>query len=631
MIKIQLGKFPNLKVVNLTGNPLSIYPKKCRSSWPKLKEYLESISKKAENFIGKKIIFVGDSKTGKTTLLKSICKRRNKANTKDSYSPTKGISTKLFEIEMENSNQGAHRGSMMNGTSGGGNNEANNSEGKQKVTCEAWDISGDIQYSATRNFFLTSKAIYILCFNLTEVNEDKICCWLQLIQTMCKTTTSDQQSSNFNVNTSADSFISPVFLVGTHLDDKKANRNYIEELESNLTELFPKICFRGFQGLFPVSCKTGEGVKELINSIGRLVKLQMEGRKGIATSWMLLLENIISMKYRERKFTDFIQSTWNSSAASTSNPSLIGNESFSTSCNANNGQSINSNLSGSTALGNLLSTAWNGNNHVYFMNWDQFSTLGKKCGIQKSVLPTVTNYLKEIGCILYLNTNYWGNNNIIILQPHWLHEVIHCLLHSNPSPASILPQEDSISQASNQTSTGSPIGSASGGYIRNGFLLPDDIPKIMSKYSPYVHEYVISLLSEYNILLRMKDIDEYLIPSLLPVQCPGVELDKAWPTTKLIDELEQQRIYEFSFLPLEFFSRVMVRLLRIRGVVGELLWKTGLVISLSSADCTQKCILTYDDQYYKLFIRFRIPTNRPVFVGTIGKILLFYFSFSFYF
>ena len=236
VLKLPARRYPNLKNVNLQGNPLSIYPVKCRTSWTKMSEYLENISKRAEHFIGKKLIFVGESKTGKSTLLKCF-KKRNYKTKCHSYKPTKGISTSEISI---------------------------NNEQYSNITYTAWDISGNESYLTNKHFFITSRAIYVLTININQINIDKILFWLQLIQTICK----ESNSVDNSYMKMDDEIISPVFIVATHFDDnKKYDKSYLSEVEDEIVKLNHQIRFHGFQGFFPVSCKYGDGIQKLLSSI----------------------------------------------------------------------------------------------------------------------------------------------------------------------------------------------------------------------------------------------------------------------------------------------------------------------------------------------------------------------------
>ena len=228
-------------------------------------------------------------------------------------------------------------------------------------------------------------------------------------------------------------------------------------------------------------------------------------------------------------------------------------------------------------------------NNVNLLDVNEYEILAKRCRIQKSVLPICTNYLRDIGIILYFpNINYSEINtnktkiNFIILKPEYLHEIIYCLFNSN-----------------------------NGKYISNGFISISDISLILHNYSSIIHDFIIYLLYESNILLKMNE-NQYFIPSLLSDKYPIRQINKLWSLYPQPDEIEQQRLYEFTFLPQELFSRLFVRLLRIRGIIGILFWKNGLIISTSDS-IQQKAILTYHDKAKTLYIKVFLSSFSDIF------------------
>ena len=65
----EILKLQHLKVLQVWGNPLETIPQSFRM-WPKLKEYLVTIQKKATCWRERKLLFVGQEATGKTTLVR---------------------------------------------------------------------------------------------------------------------------------------------------------------------------------------------------------------------------------------------------------------------------------------------------------------------------------------------------------------------------------------------------------------------------------------------------------------------------------------------------------------------------------------------------------------------------------
>lgn len=84
---------------------------------------------------------------------------------------------------------------------------------------------------------------------------------------------------------------------------------------------------------------------------------------------------------------------------------------------------------------------------------------------------------------------------------------------------------------------------------------------------------LINLLQKFEViaLLKSKDSAEkvLLIPTLLPV-APSVPIDNHWPTQIVQGENEVERDYEFDFLPIGVFGRIMVRLVLLNDACMEL-------------------------------------------------------------
>jgi Leucine-rich repeat (LRR) protein len=64
----EILKLQNFKGLQASGNPLETIPQSFRL-WPKLKDYLISIQKKATSWRERKLLFVGQEAVGKTTLV----------------------------------------------------------------------------------------------------------------------------------------------------------------------------------------------------------------------------------------------------------------------------------------------------------------------------------------------------------------------------------------------------------------------------------------------------------------------------------------------------------------------------------------------------------------------------------
>ena len=85
----EFGHLPFDKV-KLDGNPLSLIPRPFRDSWPKIHKYLHSLKNRAARWKERKVLIVGEEATGKSTLLKCFCTKKNKVSCKENLA-TDGI------------------------------------------------------------------------------------------------------------------------------------------------------------------------------------------------------------------------------------------------------------------------------------------------------------------------------------------------------------------------------------------------------------------------------------------------------------------------------------------------------------------------------------------------------------
>jgi hypothetical protein len=127
---------------------------------------------------------------------------------------------------------------------------------------------------------------------------------------------------------------------------------------------------------------------------------------------------------------------------------------------------------------------------------------------------------------------------------------------------------------------------------------------------------LIELLQKFEILFKMKIVDPLtetekeilLIPSLLPIEIPQNfnEIWKEETKDKKGDWFNNdenlnfffERIYTFQFLPLGFFSKLMVRIISLENVVPLSYYQSGIIIKSNLG----KAFIKYTDISHKLII-----------------------------
>jgi hypothetical protein len=228
--------------------------------------------------------------------------------------------------------------------------------------------------------------------------------------------------------------------------------------------------------------------------------------------------------------------------------------------------------------------------------------------VEPEQLELVTQFLAEMGSLIHFPDPYL--HELVVLNPQWLADLMSSLLTFRHQ------------------------------WAKNGILRRKHLPHVFEKYKPEMFKSLLALLERFSILYPLRadlvdgelDLDgrladesnsnssssssslssdspsrssgssskaskllgtlkrthtevdpnepqAYLVPARLPVTRPNA-VAKYWPDILPVGYLEQGRVYEFSFLPLGFFSRFMVYVLHMPGIVGRIFWADGLVIML---------------------------------------------------
>ena len=239
----------NLKELDITGNPLPL-PPEIMSIHDKPKQilnyyinhYLSTSTKLPLNEA--KILLVGQGGVGKTSLAKRLSNPNSDSNFNPEESQTKGINITQMNI----------------------------SSGVDNIRLNVWDFGGQEIMHSTHQFFLTKRSLYILVLDSRQgENEGRIDYWLSIIR-------------SFAGN-------SPVIVVCNKIDEQQLELDW-----KKYNVAYPSIV--GF--IKKMSCKTGEGINELID----LIKNTIAEMPHIHD---LLLEDWFSVKTEIENYTqDYI-------------------------------------------------------------------------------------------------------------------------------------------------------------------------------------------------------------------------------------------------------------------------------------------------------------------------------------
>lgn len=224
-----------------------------------------------------------------------------------------------------------------------------------------------------------------------------------------------------------------------------------------------------------------------------------------------------------------------------------------------------------------------------FMHWDEFVLIAKGNNIDSDDITAAVEFLNKIGKVCYFDNDKNGSDlsRWIFLDPQFLTNVM------------------------------SDVITLKHRFVKEGKLFKSDLKNIWSSYPHKIHDILIELLQKFEILFKTKiydpntnsEKDVLLIPSLLPLEQPPQfkeiwgEVSKqkkgSWFLTEEKDGIFFfERIYTFQFLPLGFFSKLMVRVMSMEGAKPLCYYQNGVIVELAKA----KCCIKYNESTHKLII-----------------------------
>lgn len=168
-LPVGMGRLSNLTSLQLQNLKLDDPPQKVRKDVRDCIDYLNSKRLNAKEFFGMKIVVLGETKAGKSTLVEALKDKDFRHN------PTAAVEVTNWQ----------HKVGVR----------------KKMFHFKIWDFGGEEWHYATHQCFFTKKALYVVVFNLTRGDSalEGMKPWLELIA--CKKLSSQ------------------VIIVGTHLDE----------------------------------------------------------------------------------------------------------------------------------------------------------------------------------------------------------------------------------------------------------------------------------------------------------------------------------------------------------------------------------------------------------------------------
>jgi serine/threonine protein kinase/GTPase SAR1 family protein len=267
-----LADLTNLQNLMLSGNKLATIPAEIVASWSSVTDtlaYLRDLSQTRIPWRRIKLLVVGEEGVGKTSVLRTLAaiggKRKKKIKRAPETVSTDGISISSWQPEDD---------SASSSSSSSSSNGSSESDG---VQFSVYDFGGQQIFYPTHSFFLTGRSIYIICFSLakTDVNASlaRVEYWAKQVKAKAGTPR--------------------VVVVGTHLDDKTAQKNvplYKERLESLVRR------FSFIRACHLVSCRNGNGVPALSKELIELARSLGILKEEIPKSWQVLEQAILAKR-----------------------------------------------------------------------------------------------------------------------------------------------------------------------------------------------------------------------------------------------------------------------------------------------------------------------------------------------
>ena len=228
-----------------------------------------------------------------------------------------------------------------------------------------------------------------------------------------------------------------------------------------------------------------------------------------------------------------------------------------------------------------LSTLQHTDNPPY-ISWETYRALAFRLGVQAGELERSAEFLSSVGRLIYFRERYatlyqsctaTAVIDLVVLQPSWLTHVMSSMVTFRHT------------------------------WVQNGYLDLSRLGLVFEEFPREIHDQLLKVLQNFEIVFALGS-DRLMVPSLLPDETPIAQVQQEWGDSMLPrGYLEHGRVYNFGFLPLGFFSRLMVRALLINEAQGRVFWRHGVVLRLGN----QTALLTSSIAANSFSLRVRQP------------------------
>jgi Leucine-rich repeat (LRR) protein/serine/threonine protein kinase/GTPase SAR1 family protein len=331
----------------------------------------------------------------------------------------------------------------------------------------------------------------------------------------------------------------PVVIVGTHRDDKRCDGKYVDSMFASMRRKY-STRFPFVREYVAVSSKTGRGLDKLTEVLVDLARAS-RSFKNIPDSYAKLEKQILQ-----------IRTTANT------------------------------------------------------MSISEFEGVAISAGVEKADVPSCVGFLHDVGLVLYFNDKTGGLSDLVILDPLWIVNLLSSII------------------------------TLKHGFVKDGIMMANCLPQIWKEYPPSEYNWLLKLLDKFEIIFRISpstnadpsqgvrdrwismlmddgqsqleqaagrratlaSLDLLVIPSMLPATPADSHLNELWNKHSEFESHVYGRRYIFQFLPLGFFSRLIVRSLHMAGLTPQYVWRDGMIIDSDN----ERALVVHNELDYLLDI-----------------------------
>ena len=469
-----------------------------------------------------KLIIVGSENVGKTSLLRSLKRKRtmvvvggggaSKAETQYNLS-TDGVKIEDWPFTME-----------FEECEGSGVKTR-----KHDITVSAWDFAGQQIYGTTHQFFLSSRAVYLAVWDMQQpIDDSSMYNWLWTIRMYAPT--------------------APIIIVGTHRDKIQGGSSAAKRIIAEAVEKYGAIFAQSRISVNEIMDSSSSSTVAGAASAGI-------GSSSSSSSSSAAPNTDHTANSFEFPLTGYCVSCINDEGVSKLRHGL--EATFKRYPYTR--QTITKSF---LVLEKLILEEREGNLQPV-LTWVEFCALASVCTLgTQDLARRAADYLHQMGTIVYFPQDP-ELSDIVVIDPQWLSDLFTTLI-----------------------TTKSNYASSANGIVSTRNLLhlwrPPKFPQEMHrKLLTLLERFEII----FNISLRRSadlhtDPIDLLVPSVLPSQEPTAEIAANWPALRIRGPIRQAaRVISFGqVIPPGFFLRLLVRVLKAMQTVPTLIWLHGLVL-----------------------------------------------------